>query len=139
MVICCFFDIVLFVCMLFECNDIDVYGFYSNCGILVMYKLVELMYEVWIDFEIFKGLCECFGKVEEYCCGMNEMEWVECFYCDCCNVNCGKFEMFLFEEFWKIGYVFFLEGKFWVCYVDFCEDFELYVFGMLLGFIEIYS
>ena len=136
---CRFSDIVLPACTPFERNDIDAYGSYSNRGILAMHKLVDPMYEARSDFEIFKGLCERFGKAEEYCRGMNEMEWVERLYRDCRNANRGKFEMPPFEEFWKTGYVLFPEGKPWVRHADFREDPELYALGTPSGFIEIYS
>ena len=136
---CRFSDIVLPACTPFERNDIDAYGSYSNRGVLAMHKLVEPMYEARSDFEIFKGLCERFGKAEEYCRGMDEMEWVERLYRDCRNANRGKFEMPPFEEFWKTGYVLFPEGKPWVRHADFREDPELHALGTPSGFIEIYS
>ena len=136
---CRFSDIVLPACTPFERNDIDAYGSYSNRGVLAMHKLVEPMYEARSDFEIFKGLCERFGKAEEYCRGMNEMEWVERLYRDCRNTNRGKFEMPPFEEFWKTGYVLFPEGKPWIRHADFREDPELHALGPPSGFIEIYS
>ena len=124
---CRFSDIVLPACTPFERNDIDAYGSYSNRGVLAMHKLVEPMYEARSDFEIFKGLCERFGKAEEYCRGMDEMEWVERLYRDCRNANRGKFEML------------FPEGKPWVRHADFREDPELHALGTPSGFIEIYS
>jgi len=98
---CRFSDIVLPACTPFERNDIDAYGSYSNRGVLAMHKLVEPMYEARSDFEIFKGLCERFGKAEEYCRGMDEMEWVERLYRDCRNANRGKFEMPPCGGVWK--------------------------------------
>lgn len=137
MVICCFFDIVLFVCIQWECNDIDFYGFYFGKGLIVMYCLVDLLFQLCIDFEIMIELICCFGCEKEYICGMDEMEWVCLLYDECKKVNEGKFVMLEFEEFWEKGFFDFGIGIFWVCYVDFCKDFEINVLGMFFGFIEI--
>ena len=137
---CRFSDIVLPACTPFERNDIDAYGSYSNRGVIAMQKLIEPLYESRSDFEIFKGLCQRFGKEQEYCRGMNEMQWVEKLYNDCRRENkAKKFEMPEFEAFWKEGYVLFPEGKPWVRHADFREDPELHALGTPSGFIEIFS
>lgn len=137
---CRFSDIVLPACTPFERNDIDAYGSYSNRGVIAMQKLIEPLYESRSDFEIFKGLCQRFGKEQEYCRGMNEMQWVEKLYNDCRRENkAKKFEMPEFEAFWKKGYVLFPEGKPWVRHADFREDPELHALGTPSGFIEIFS
>ncbi|WP_178384453.1 molybdopterin-dependent oxidoreductase, partial [Histophilus somni] len=136
---CRFSDIVLPACTPFERNDIDVYGSYSNRGVIAMQKLVDPLYDSRSDFEIFKELCRRFGKEKEYCRNMDEMEWVEKLYEDCRKENEGKFAMPAFEKFWKTGFVLFPEGKPWVRHADFREDPELHAIGTPSGFIEIYS
>lgn len=136
---CRFSDIVLPACTPYERNDIDAYGSYTNSGVLAMQKLVDPMYDSRSDFEIFKGLCERFGKAEEYSRGMDEMEWIQYLYDNCRKENEGKFEMPEFNEFWEKGYVLFPKGKPWTFMADFREDPELHALGTPSGFIEIYS
>lgn len=136
---CRFSDIVLPACTPFERNDIDAYGSYSNRGVIAMQKLVDPLYQSRTDFEIFKELCRRFGREQEYCREMDEMQWVQKLYNDCRNENKGKFEMPEFNEFWQKGYVLFPEGKPWVRHADFREDPELHALGTPSGFIEIFS
>ncbi|TDQ57390.1 trimethylamine-N-oxide reductase (cytochrome c) [Mesocricetibacter intestinalis] len=137
---CRFSDIVLPACTPFERNDIDAYGSYSNRGVIAMQQLVEPLYESRSDFEIFKGLCRRFGKEQEYCRGMNEMQWLEKLYNDCRRENrAKKFDMPEFAEFWRKGYVLFPAGRPWVRHADFREDPELHALGTPSGFIEIFS
>lgn len=136
---CRFSDIVLPACTPFERNDIDAYGSYSNRGVIAMQKLIEPLYQSRSDFEIFKALCQRFGKEKEYCREMDEMQWVQKLYNDCRRENKGKFEMPPFEEFWQKGYVLFPKGKPWVRHADFRDDPELHALGTPSGFIEIFS
>lgn len=139
---CRFSDIVLPATTPYERNDIDAYGSYSNRGVIAMQQLVDPMFDARSDFEIFKGLCQRFGREKEYTRGMTEMQWLESLYEECRKDNNAKgkdFEMPPFAEFWKKGYVLFPEGKPEVFMADFREDPELHALGTPSGVIEIYS
>ncbi|EJL6384206.1 trimethylamine-N-oxide reductase TorA [Vibrio parahaemolyticus] len=136
---CRFSDIVLPACTQWERNDIDVYGSYSNKGLIAMHRLVDPLFQSKPDFQIMSELTQRFGRREEYTRGMSEMEWIESLYNDCKNANEGKFEMPEFNEFWEKSVLDFGEGKPWVRHADFRKDPELNPLGTPSGFIEITS
>ncbi|EGR1584245.1 trimethylamine-N-oxide reductase TorA [Vibrio parahaemolyticus] len=136
---CRFSDIVLPACTQWERNDIDVYGSYSNKGLIAMHRLVDPLFQSKPDFQIMSELTQRFGRREEYTRGMSEMEWIESLYNDCKKANEGKFEMPEFNEFWEKSILDFGEGKPWVRHADFRKDPELNPLGTPSGFIEITS
>lgn len=136
---CPFSDIVLPACTQWERNDIDVYGSYSNKGLIAMHRLVDPLFQSKPDFQIMSELTQRFGRREEYTRGMSEMEWIESLYNDCKKANEGKFEMPEFNEFWEKSVLDFGEGKPWVRHADFRKDPELNPLGTPSGFIEITS
>ncbi|MBE4360917.1 trimethylamine-N-oxide reductase TorA [Vibrio parahaemolyticus] len=136
---CRFSDIVLPACTQWERNDIDVYGSYSNKGLIAMHRLVDPLFQSKPDFQIMSELTQRFGRCEEYTRGMSEMEWIESLYNDCKKANEGKFEMPEFNEFWEKSVLDFGEGKPWVRHADFRKDPELNPLGTPSGFIEITS
>ncbi|HAV1351297.1 trimethylamine-N-oxide reductase TorA [Vibrio parahaemolyticus] len=136
---CRFSDIVLPACTQWERNDIDVYGSYSNKGLIAMHRLVDPLFQSKPDFQIMSELTQRFGRREEYTRGMSEMEWIESLYNDCKKANEGKFEMPEFNEFWEQSVLDFGEGKPWVRHADFRKDPELNPLGTPSGFIEITS
>ncbi|HAV1387100.1 trimethylamine-N-oxide reductase TorA [Vibrio parahaemolyticus] len=136
---CRFSDIVLPACTQWERNDIDVYGSYSNRGLIAMHRLVDPLFQSKPDFQIMSELTQRFGRREEYTRGMSEMEWIESLYNDCKKANEGKFEMPEFNEFWEKSVLDFGEGKPWVRHADFRKDPELNPLGTPSGFIEITS
>ncbi|AYF14795.1 trimethylamine-N-oxide reductase TorA [Vibrio parahaemolyticus] len=136
---CRFSDIVLPACTQWERNDIDVYGSYSNKGLIAMHRLVDPLFQSKPDFQIMSELTQRFGRREEYTRGMSEMEWIESLYNDCKKANEGKFEMPEFKEFWEKSVLDFGEGKPWVRHADFRKDPELNPLGTPSGFIEITS
>ncbi|EHA1096909.1 TPA: trimethylamine-N-oxide reductase TorA [Vibrio alginolyticus] len=136
---CRFSDIVLPACTQWERNDIDVYGSYSNKGLIAMHRLVDPLFQSKPDFQIMSELTQRFGRSEEYTRGMSEMEWIESLYNDCKKANEGKFEMPEFNEFWEKSVLDFGEGKPWVRHADFRKDPELNPLGTPSGFIEITS
>ncbi|QRZ22051.1 trimethylamine-N-oxide reductase TorA [Vibrio sp. sp1] len=136
---CRFSDIVLPACTQWERNDIDVYGSYSNKGLIAMHRLVDPLFQSKPDFQIMSELTQRFGRREEYTRGMSEMEWIESLYNECKKANEGKFEMPEFNEFWEKSVLDFGEGKPWVRHADFRKDPELNPLGTPSGFIEITS
>ncbi|EHH2505564.1 trimethylamine-N-oxide reductase TorA [Vibrio parahaemolyticus] len=136
---CRFSDMVLPACTQWERNDIDVYGSYSNKGLIAMHRLVDPLFQSKPDFQIMSELTQRFGRREEYTRGMSEMEWIESLYNDCKKANEGKFEMPEFNEFWEKSVLDFGEGKPWVRHADFRKDPELNPLGTPSGFIEITS
>ncbi|EJC7122825.1 trimethylamine-N-oxide reductase TorA [Vibrio parahaemolyticus] len=136
---CRFSDIVLPACTQWERNDIDVYGSYSNKGLIAMHRLVDPLFQSKPDFQIMSELTQRFGRREEYTRGMSEMEWIESLYNDCKKANEGKFEMPEFNDFWEKSVLDFGEGKPWVRHADFRKDPELNPLGTPSGFIEITS
>ncbi|HCE4762585.1 TPA: trimethylamine-N-oxide reductase TorA [Vibrio parahaemolyticus] len=136
---CRFSDIILPACTQWERNDIDVYGSYSNKGLIAMHRLVDPLFQSKPDFQIMSELTQRFGRREEYTRGMSEMEWIESLYNDCKKANEGKFEMPEFNEFWEKSVLDFGEGKPWVRHADFRKDPELNPLGTPSGFIEITS
>ncbi|GAB2664451.1 trimethylamine-N-oxide reductase TorA [Vibrio panuliri] len=136
---CRFSDIVLPACTQWERNDIDVYGSYSNKGLVAMHRLVDPLFQSKPDFQIMSELTQRFGRRDEYTRGMSEMEWIESLYNDCKAANKGKFEMPEFAEFWKESVLDFGEGKPWVRHADFRQDPEINPLGTPSGFIEITS
>ncbi|RXP98804.1 trimethylamine-N-oxide reductase TorA [Vibrio parahaemolyticus] len=136
---CRFSDIVLPACTQWERNDIDVYGSYSNKGLIAMHRLVDPLFQSKPDFQIMSELTQRFGRREEYTRGMSEMEWIESLYNDCKKANEGKFEMPEFNEFWEKSVLDFGEGKPWVRHADFRKDPELNPLCTPSGFIEITS
>ncbi|EHH1218511.1 trimethylamine-N-oxide reductase TorA [Vibrio parahaemolyticus] len=136
---CRFSDIVLPACTQWERNDIDVYGSYSNKGLIAMHRLVDPLFQSKPDFQIMSELTQRFGRREEYTRGMSEMEWIESLYNDCKKANESKFEMPEFNEFWEKSVLDFGEGKPWVRHADFRKDPELNPLGTPSGFIEITS
>ncbi|EMW8521890.1 trimethylamine-N-oxide reductase TorA [Vibrio parahaemolyticus] len=136
---CRFSDIVLPACTQWERNDIDVYGSYSNKGLIAMHRLVDPLFQSKPDFQIMSELTQRFGRREEYTRGMSEMEWIESLYNDCKKANEGKFEMPEFNEFWEKSVLDFGEGKPWVRHAEFRKDPELNPLGTPSGFIEITS
>ncbi|GEM76986.1 trimethylamine-N-oxide reductase TorA [Vibrio sagamiensis] len=136
---CRFSDIVLPACTQWERNDIDVYGSYSNRGLLAMHRLVDPLFQSKPDFQIMSELTQRFGRRDEYTRGMSEMEWIQSLYNDCKKANEDKFEMPEFNEFWKQSVLDFGEGKPWVRHADFREDPEINPLGTPSGFIEITS
>ncbi|UJF18166.1 trimethylamine-N-oxide reductase TorA [Vibrio sp. SS-MA-C1-2] len=136
---CRFSDIVLPACTTYERNDVDVYGSYSNRGVIAMHKMVEPLFDSLSDFDIFTRFAAVLGKQSEYTRNMNEIEWLELLYNDCKNANKGKFPMPDFATFWKEGYVDFGAGKPWVRHAEFRDDPEINPLGTPSGLIEIYS
>lgn len=137
---CRFADIVLPACTPYERNDLDVYGTYSNRGVIAMHKLVDPLYYSKSDFDIWREFSKRLGRETEYTQGKNEMEWIEKIYMDCYNENYPKgFYMPSFREFWEKGYVLFPEGKPWVRHASFRDDPEVNALGTPSGFIEIFS
>jgi trimethylamine-N-oxide reductase (cytochrome c) len=146
---CRFSDLVLPACTQFERNDIDIYGSYSNRGILAMHKLVDPLFHSRSDFDIFTDLCRRFGRSEEYRQGLDEMGWVRKLYNECRDANKSfsaapggtqeTSSMPEFEQFWQQGYVDFGPGKNWIRHADFREAPEVNALGTPSGFIEISS
>ncbi|NLS11421.1 trimethylamine-N-oxide reductase TorA [Vibrio sp. SM6] len=136
---CRFSDIVLPACTQWERNDIDVYGSYSNRGLVAMHRLVDPLFQSKTDFQIMTELTERFGRADEYTRGMTEMEWLRSLYAECKKTNAGKFEMPEFDEFWEKSVLDFGTGKPWVRHADFRRDPEINPLGTPSGFIEISS
>lgn len=146
---CRFSDLVLPACTQFERNDIDIYGSYSNRGLLAMQKLVDPLFHSKTDFEIFTELCRRFGRADEYRQNMDEMSWVKKLYDECAEANRAFLKsragsglpdtMPPFEEFWEKGYFDFGKGENWVRHASFREDPEVNAVGTPSGFIEISS
>lgn len=146
---CRFSDLVLPACTQFERNDIDIYGTYSNRGLVAMQKLVDPLFHSKTDFDIFTELCGRFGRANEYRRGLNEMNWVKKLYDECAEANRPFLEanaggdlpatMPPFEEFWEKGYFDFGKGDNWVRHAGFREDPEVNAVGTPSGFIEISS
>lgn len=137
---CRFADLVLPACTTYERNDLDVYGTFSNRGVVAMHKLVDPLYQSRSDFDIWRDFCKRFHRDREYSRDMDEMQWVEHIYEECRKENTAiGMDMPPFKEFWKKGYVLFPEGKPWVRHADFRADPELHALGTPSGFIEIYS
>ncbi len=137
---CRFADIVLPACTTYERNDLDVYGTYSNRGVVAMHKLVDPLFYSRSDFDIWQDFCKRFGRDKEYSQGKGEMQWIEQLYEECREANAAiNMPMPPFAEFWAKGYVLFPEGKPWVRHADFREDSEVNALGTPSGFIEIYS
>lgn len=137
---CRFADIVLPACTTYERNDLDIYGTYSNRGIIAMQKLIDPLYYSKTDFDIWAEFSKRLGREKEYTQGKDEMQWIEKLYMDCYNENHQKgFYMPSFREFWQKGSVLFPEGKPWVRHAAFREDPEVNALGTPSGFIEIYS
>ena len=132
-------DLVLPACTQFERNDIDMYGAYSNTGVLAMHKLVDPLFHSKSDFEIFAELCERFGRRDEYTRGMDEMEWIRQLYDETREANRTSHPMPEFEQFWADGAVLFEPGAPWVRHADFREDPEINALGTPSGFLEISS
>lgn len=55
---CRFSDIVLPACTQWERNDIDVYGSYSNKGLIAMHRLVDPLFQSKPDFQIMSELTQ---------------------------------------------------------------------------------
>ena len=137
---CRFADIVLPACTPYERNDIDIYGTYSNRGVIAMHKLVDPLYHSKPDLEIWAQFAKRLGREEEYRQGLTEMEWIEKLYNECKAENAVKgFEMPEFTKFWEDGYVLFPDGPLWVRHAAFREDPEVNALGTPSGFIEIFS
>ncbi len=132
-------DLVLPACTQFERNDIDMYGAYSNTGVVAMRKLVDPLFASKTDFDIFTQLCARFGRDKEYSRGLTEIEWVENLYEEARSANAGSFDMPPFAEFWELGEVRFGRGEDWVRHADFRDDPEINALGTPSGFIEISS
>ncbi|MDN6180270.1 MAG: trimethylamine-N-oxide reductase TorA [Halomonas subglaciescola] len=146
---CRFSDLVLPACTQFERNDIDIYGTYSNRGVIAMKKLVDPLFHSRSDFDIFTDLCRRFGRAEEYRRGLDEMGWVKKLY-DACREDNKTFRpatgghdtdsgMPDFDTFWADGYVDFGRGENWVRHADFRNEPEVHALGTPSGFIEISS
>ena len=136
---CRFSDIVLPACTQWERNDLDLYGSYSNRGVIAMQKLVDPLFQSKTDFEIFTLLAKRFGQEKAYTQGKGEMEWVKELYDGCVAANKGKFEMPDFDTFWQNGWVDFGKGENWTRQADFRADPEINALGTPSGFIEIFS
>ncbi len=137
---CRFSDIVLPACTPFERNDFDIYGSYSNSGIIAMQKLVDPLYHSRTDFDIWYDFCRRMHREQEYSRGMTAQQWLEYLYGECRAANMQK-DLFMpvFDEFWKTGFIRFKRGKPWVRHAAFREDPEVNALGTPSGFIEIYS
>ncbi len=137
---CRFSDIVLPACTPYERNDFDVYGSYSNSGIIAMQKLVDPLYHSRSDFDIWYDFCRRMHREMEYSRGMTAQQWLEYLYNECRAANM-KQDLFMppFAEFWKTGFIRFKRGKPWVRHAAFREDPEVNALGTPSGFIEIYS
>lgn len=137
---CRFADIVLPACTPYERNDLDVYGTFSNRGVVAMHKLVDPLFQSRSDFDIWRDFCKRFYRDSEYSRDMDEMQWVEQIYEECRQENQAiGMDMPPFKQFWETGYVLFPEGKPWVRHADFREDSEVSALGTPSGFVEIYS
>ncbi|ROS04781.1 trimethylamine-N-oxide reductase (cytochrome c) [Sinobacterium caligoides] len=134
-----FSDIVLPACTTMERNDIDVYGAYSNRGIVAMQKMVEPLFDSLSDFDIFTRFAKILGNEKGYTRGMSEFDWIAMLYNDCKKANAGKFEMPEFDKFWADGYVHFAGGENWTRHADFRKDPEFHPLGTPSGLIEIFS
>lgn len=137
---CRFADIVLPATTPYERNDIDVYGTFSNRGVIAMHKLVDPLFQARSDFEIWADFTKRFNREREYSRDMTPMQWVEHIYEECRQENAAiNMPMPPFDEFWEKGYVLFPEGEPWTRHADFREDSEVSALGTPSGFIEIYS
>jgi trimethylamine-N-oxide reductase (cytochrome c) len=136
---CRFSDIVLPACTTYERNDLDIYGSYSNKGLLAMHKMVEPLYDSLPDFEIFTRFADLMGKKEEYTRGLSENEWLQMLYNDCKKANKDRFDMPDFKTFWKEGYFHFGSGEPWTRHAAFRKDPEINPLGTPSGLIEIFS
>lgn len=136
---CRFSDIVLPACTQWERNDIDLYGSYSQRGILAMHKVIEPLFESKNDFQIFSDFTKLYGRNKEYTRGMNEEQWIKMLYEGARAENAGKFDLPEFDVFWKEGFFDAGLGKPWVRHAEFREDPELHALGTPSGLIEISS
>ncbi len=137
---CRFSDIVLPACTPYERDDFDVYGSYSNSGIIAMQKLIDPLYHSRTDFDIWYEFCRRMHREMEYSRGMTSQQWLRHLYDECRAANLkNDFFMPEFDEFWKTGFVRFKRGKPWVRHAAFREDPEVNALGTPSGFIEIYS
>lgn len=146
---CRFSDLVLPACTQFERNDIDIYGSYSNRGLMAMHKLVDPLFHSRSDFDIFTDLCRRFGRADEYRQGLDEMGWVRKLYNECREANKtfsaapgsdqGSSRLPEFDTFWQQGYVDFGPGENWVRHASFRDSPEINALGTPSGFIEISS
>lgn len=137
---CRFADIVLPACTPYERNDLDIYGTYSNRGIIAMHKLVDPLYHSKPDLEIWAEFARRLDREKEYRQGLTEMQWLRKLYDECRTANEAMgFKMPDFDAFWEKGYVLFPDGPLWTRHADFREDPEVNALGTPSGFIEIFS
>ncbi len=136
-------DIVLPACTTLEKNDIINIGSYSNLGFVAMQKAIEPQYESLPDFEIYRRVCEKFGKADVFTEGKDEMGWIRSIYEAGSKASkANGLEMPSFEEFWKTGYVLFPvseESERYNYFGDFRKNPVANPLGTQSGKIEIYS
>ncbi len=136
-------DIVLPATSAFERNDIEMYGDYSQKGVLAMKKVIEPMYEARSDFDIFADLSDRFGTRAYFDEGKDEMTWIRQFYETTFDQQeATGITMPDFDTFWDQGYVMYPvtdEGRSFVRYAAFRDDPVLEPLGTPSGLIEIYS
>lgn len=136
-------DIVLPATSAFERNDMEMYGDYSQKGIVGMKKVIEPMYEARSDFEIFADLSDRFGLKNYFDEGKDEMTWLRQFYETTFDQqDATGIDMPDFDSFWEQGYVLYPvteAGRNYVRYAGFREDPALEPLGTPSGLIEVYS
>jgi trimethylamine-N-oxide reductase (cytochrome c) len=137
-------DIVLPATTAYERNDMDAVGDYSSRYILAMKKVIDPVFEVRNDYDIFAAISERFGKGKEFTEGKSEMDWLRSFYdAALTQAKAKKIPMPEFDVFWNgDGFVEFpvdAAAKSFVRYKKFRDDPLLDPLGTPTGKIEIFS
>lgn len=138
---CRFADIVLPVTTRYERNDVEQFGTHSNKGLMAIRQIVKPQFEARHDFDVFRGLCQRFGRDDVYSEKRDEMQWIKAIYLE--GVKQGEatgVPMPDFDTFWNgDGYIEYPAGQPWVRHGDFREQPDLNPLGTPSGLIEIYS
>lgn len=138
---CRFADIVLPVTTRYERNDVEQFGTHSNKGLMAIRQIVKPQFEARHDFDVFRGLCQRFGRDDVYSEKRDEMQWIKAIYQE--GVKQGEatgVPMPDFDTFWNgDGYIEYPAGQPWVRHGDFREQPDLNPLGTPSGLIEIYS
>lgn len=136
-------DIVLPATTPFERNDMEMYGDYSQKGVVCLHKAIDPMYEARSDYDIFADLSERVGLRSYFTEDKEEMDWLRQFYQTAQDQSDATgVEMPDFEAFWDKGYINYPvtdEGRNFVRYAGFRADPVLEPLGTPSGRIEIYS
>jgi trimethylamine-N-oxide reductase (cytochrome c) len=136
-------DIVLPATTPFERNDMEMYGDYSQKGIVCLHKAIDPMYEARSDYDIFADLSDRMGLRSYFTEDKEEMDWLRQFYQTAQDQSDATgVEMPDFETFWDKGYINYPvtdEGRSFVRYAGFRADPVLEPLGTPSGRIEIYS